>query len=217
MEFVILIAILIMSIVIHELAHGYSALALGDPTAKYAGRLTLNPIRHLDVVGSFIVPFISYALGGFIFGWAKPVPYNPFNLKNQRWGELMVAVAGPLSNILLAFVFGILVRASDFLGLASDAFLSLAVFIVFINVILAIFNLVPIPPLDGSKILFAFLPYRYGRLRAILEAYGLILVILFIFFFLHLIFPIVMFLSSAFTGFSGPELIGILSGLLGRG
>ncbi len=217
MEFIILIAILIMSIVIHELAHGYSALALGDPTAKYAGRLTLNPIKHLDVVGSFIVPFISYALAGFIFGWAKPVPYNPYNLRNQRWGELLVAIAGPLSNLLIAFVFGMVIRISLMSGWGGDAFLSLTLFIVFINVVLAIFNLVPIPPLDGSKILFAILPYRYRQLRAVLETYGLIFVIIFIFFLWPVIFPAILFLVSLFTGLSEIELFRVMSGLFGGG
>ena len=96
------VAILIMSVVIHEVSHGYAALFLGDHTAEYEGRLTLNPLKHLDMVGSIIVPAISYLLGGVIFGWAKPVPYNPFNLRNQRWGDAIVSIAGPVANIFLA-------------------------------------------------------------------------------------------------------------------
>src|SRR3989338_5580912 len=110
MEFIFQIAILIMSVVIHEVSHGYSASMLGDQTARYQGRLTLNPIKHLDFVGSFLVPLSSYFLGGFIFGWAKPVPYNPYNLRPGRWSEAIVASAGPVSNIILAIIFGILLE-----------------------------------------------------------------------------------------------------------
>src|SRR3990172_11913600 len=110
MDFLFIIIILIMSVVIHEVSHGYAALALGDPTAKYQGRLTLNPISHLDPIGSFLVPLLGYFVGGFIIGWAKPVPFNPYNLRNQKWGEALVAIAGPLSNIALALFFGLLIR-----------------------------------------------------------------------------------------------------------
>ena len=149
-----------MSVVIHEVSHGYAALALGDPTAKYQGRLTLNPISHLDPIGSFFVPLIGYFAGRFIVGWAKPVPFNPYNLRNQRWGEALVAVAGPISNIALAILFGLTIRfLPEYINI-SQSFLNLASSVVLINIILAIFNLIPIPPLDGSKILFAFLPYN---------------------------------------------------------
>src|SRR3972149_7586905 len=109
-ECIFQIAILIISVVIHEVSHGYAASFLGDQTAKYQGRLTLNPLKHLDFVGSFLVPSMAYFLGGFIFGWAKPVPYNPYNLKPGRWSEAVVAVAGPGSNLVLALIFGLLVR-----------------------------------------------------------------------------------------------------------
>src|SRR3989344_7970469 len=99
-----------MSVVVHEVAHGYTASLLGDQTARYEGRLTLNPLKHLDPFGSFILPFLSYTLGGFIFGWAKPVPYNPYNLKPGRWSEAKVAIAGPASNILLAVLFSLFLR-----------------------------------------------------------------------------------------------------------
>src|SRR3989344_1310585 len=111
-DFLFQIAILIMSVVIHEVSHGYAASMLGDETARYQGRLTLNPIKHIDPVGSVVVPAISYFLGGFIFGWAKPVPYNPYNLKPGRWSEAIVAIAGPLSNLSLALIFGALLRIS---------------------------------------------------------------------------------------------------------
>ena len=197
MEAIFIIIILILSVVIHEVSHGYMAERLGDPTARLAGRLTLNPIKHLDPVGSFIVPLLMWILpGNFIFGWAKPVPYNPYNLRNQRWGELLVAAAGPASNILLAILFGLVVRFVS----VGEAMLSVLLFIVWINLILAIFNLIPVPPLDGSKILFALLPYQYSNVRAVLERYGLIIILFFIVFLGRLIVPVVGVFFSLLTG-----------------
>ena len=198
-DFIFSIAILIMSIVIHEVSHGYVANALGDPTAKYAGRLTLNPLKHLDPFGSVILPTITYVLGGFIFGWARPVPYNPYNLKNQRWGPAIVGAAGPLANIFVAVTFGLMIRANEFLFL-PQGFLQIATTIVFINLILAIFNFVPIPPLDGSKVLFALLPYKWSYVEDFLERWGLMLLLIFIFFFFRMILPIVFFAFRAITG-----------------
>jgi Zn-dependent protease len=198
MEILFGIVILILSVVIHEVSHGYAAEALGDPTARLQGRLTLNPMRHLDPVGSVLVPLITWFAGGFILGWAKPVPYNPYNLRMGRWGEALVAAAGPASNIVLALVFGMVMRFAPVTG----TLLEVLSFVVLINIVLAIFNLVPIPPLDGSKILFAFLPYRYGAIRAFLERYGLIVVFLFIFFLWRLLIPIIGFLFAVITGLS---------------
>lgn len=189
------VAILIFSVVIHEVAHGYSADLLGDPTARYAGRLTLNPIRHLDLVGSFIVPVLTSVAGGFIFGWAKPVPYNPFNIAKKH-GDAIVAIAGPLSNIVLAILGGIAMRFIALPGAAVD----ILSFVVLINIILALFNLLPIPPLDGSKILFSFLPQRFDYIRESLERYGFFLVIIFVFFFWRLLLPIIYWLFRLFTG-----------------
>lgn len=189
-----------MSVVVHEVSHGYAALALGDSTAKYQGRLTLNPISHLDPVGSIIVPLIGYFAGGFIIGWAKPVPFNPYNLKNQKWGEALVAVAGPLSNISLAIIFGLFIRLASSYGFMNPAFLSLAGFVVMINIVLAIFNLIPIPPLDGSKILLAFLPYRWHGFMQNLEKFGLILVFVFIFLFWPVMSPIINFFFTLLVG-----------------
>ena len=105
------LVILLFSVIIHELAHGYIAYSLGDPTAKYAGRLTLNPIKHLDPFGSVILPLILFISGSpILFGWAKPVPVNPYNFKDQKWGSLKVAIAGPITNIALAVFFGLLIR-----------------------------------------------------------------------------------------------------------
>jgi Zn-dependent protease len=192
MEFIFVIVVLILSIVIHELAHGYAALAQGDPTAKYAGRLTMNPVKHLDLMGSFIVPLLLYIFSvGVILGWAKPVPYNPYNLRNQRWGEALVSAAGPASNLIVALIFGLLIRfGSGFLS--ADAVL-LAGLIVIINIVIAIFNLIPIPPLDGSKILFDILPrsVKVSETRMFMERYGLIIVLGAVLLLGGIIFPVI--------------------------
>ena len=203
-DFIFQIAVLIMSVVIHEVSHGYAASILGDQTARYQGRLTLNPIKHLDFMGSFIVPSIAYFLGGFIFGWAKPVPYNPYNLKSGRWSEAIVAGAGPASNIVLAVLFGLLLRIGIASGVnwANPAFVQIMTMIVFINILLAIFNLVPIPPLDGSKLLFALFPDKLFQIRGFFEKYGLILVLFFIFFLWQFISPVIVLLFRLITGVS---------------
>ena len=206
MDFLFVIIVLIMSVVIHEVSHGFVALALGDPTAKYQGRLTLNPFNHLDPVGSVLVPLIGYFAGGFIIGWAKPVPFNPYNLRPEKWGlpaqagEALVAVAGPVSNIVIALIFGLLIRLGDGASFMNESFLSLASFVVLINITLAIFNLIPIPPLDGSKILFAVLPLKWQGIRNSLENSGLILVFIFIFFLWPVISPLAFYLFRLFTG-----------------
>ena len=200
MEYIFIIIILIMSVVVHEVSHGYAALALGDPTAKYQGRLTLNPLSHVDPVGSFLVPLLGYLAGGFIIGWAKPVPFNPYNLRNARWGESLVAIAGPLSNIALAVVFGLIIRFASGYAFLNQSFLNLAGFVVLINITLAIFNLVPIPPLDGSKILFAVLPYKWHALRESFEKFGLVLVFIFVFFLWQTMSPFISHLFTLLTG-----------------
>ncbi len=152
--------ILIFSIILHEVAHGYAADKLGDPTARLQGRLTLNPIPHIDLFGSIILPLISImAPGGFLFGWAKPVPYNPYNLtRAPRWGETIVAAAGPATNFALAFLFAGLLRFS-----ADQTFIAICLTGVVANLWLGILNLIPIPPLDGSKVLDALLPRALSR------------------------------------------------------
>lgn len=201
-DFIFQIAILIMSVVIHEVSHGYAAYWLGDSTAKYQGRLTLNPIKHLDPFGSVILPLLLAVTGtNFIIGWAKPVPFNPYNLRIQRWGEAIVAAAGPLSNILIALFFGLVLR----LGISFDIIQSVSVIqitsiIIFLNLLLAVFNLVPIPPLDGSKILFSFLPYRMQGIRNFLEQYGFFIVLLFIFFLWDYVSPLIVILFRLITG-----------------
>lgn len=192
---ILIVVIVLISVVIHEVAHGYAALWLGDTTAYYAGRLTLNPIKHLDLFGSIILPLLL-SFSGVMFGWAKPVPYNPYNLKNRRWGELAVAVAGPLSNIALAIIFGLFIRFFDM----SSAMMLVAALIVQVNIVLAVFNMVPIPPLDGSKVLFALFPQQALLWREQLERWGMLLVIIFIFFLWHLVSPIIEVLFALLTG-----------------
>lgn len=200
-DFIFQIAVLIMSVVVHEVSHGYAAYLLGDPTAKYEGRLTLNPLKHLDPFGSVVLPFLLYIThAGFIFGWARPVPYNPYNLKPGRWSEAKVALAGPASNIVIALIFGILMRFGVSGGWASPAFIQITALIVFINILLAVFNLVPIPPLDGSKVLYAIFPEKFSQLRQFFERYGLMLVIVFIFFLWQFIAPITLWLFQIVTG-----------------
>ncbi|MEI6528329.1 MAG: site-2 protease family protein [bacterium] len=177
------IAILIVSVMAHEVAHGAMAYAFGDSTAKYQGRLTLNPLKHIDWFGSVLVPFILIATNaGFVFGWAKPVPYNPYNLRNRRVGEFMVSIAGIATNFLIAVAFAIILRFGLAFGLSVET-VSLIGYIIMINLVLAVFNLVPIPPLDGSKILMSFIPYRYERFMQSIEKYGFIVLIAFILFF----------------------------------
>lgn len=199
-DFIFAIAILIMSVVVHEVSHGYVAELFGDPTARLQGRLTLNPVKHLDPIGSFLVPIITSMLGGFIIGWAKPVPYNPYNFKRERLGTALTAAAGALSNIFIAVLFGLLIRFAPALGIVSEPFMALAGTIVFINLILAIFNLIPIPPLDGSKVLFSILPYRFRGILDMMERYAIILIIFVVIFFSGFIAPLAAFLFSLITG-----------------
>jgi len=191
------IIVLIISVILHEMAHGYAALSQGDRTALYAGRLTFNPLKHLDLWGSIIIPlFLVVSGSGFLIGWAKPVPYNPNNLKDPVWGKIWVAIAGVLTNLSIALVFSLFVR---FLPL-SDIFVSFSKIIIIINIVLAVFNLIPIPPLDGSKIILALIPARYELLVQQFERYSMIILILFIFYGWNLITPIIYSMFKLFTG-----------------
>ena len=190
-----------MSIVIHEVSHGFMAERFGDNTARVAGRLTLNPLRHLDMFGSIILPAVLIlSKAGFVFGWAKPVPYNPDNLNNRKWGTIAVASAGVLANFLIALIFGLIIRFSAGLGLPGD-FYFITSAIVVINLALGIFNLVPIPPLDGSKVLFFLFPDSVASKVFELEQYSLFLLLIFIIFFSDSLYPILSFLFRLITGF----------------
>ncbi len=193
------IVALLYSVVIHEVSHGAVAYSLGDPTAKNLGRLTLNPIKHLDMFGSFILPLISFWLGGFIFGYAKPVPYNPLNLRDQKYGPAKVAVAGPLSNIALAILFGLTLRFLPDI-FSSSLVPELLSIVVILNLFLAVFNLFPIPPLDGHWLLLTFLPAKFIGVRTLLYRYGFLLLIFFLFFIFPFIVPFIRILFRLITG-----------------
>ncbi len=198
MDKIFLIIVLVMSAVFHEYMHGYAAFKLGDPTAKNAGRLTFNPIKHLDLFGSIIVPLMLIVSGAsFLFAWAKPVPYNPYNLSDRKYGDAKVAAAGPLANLALALIFGLIWRFMPFVSIAFSGFIAM---IIFINLILIVFNLIPIPPLDGSKILSAFLPPEARHKYLSLERYGLLFVLLFVFLFSNLMILPVEFLFRLIAG-----------------
>ncbi|KKQ88113.1 MAG: Peptidase M50 [Parcubacteria group bacterium GW2011_GWF2_38_8] len=189
-----------MSVVIHEVSHGFVALRFGDKTALYAGRLTLNPLKHLDFFGSIVLPaLLVLSHSPFLFGWAKPVPYNPNNLVNKKLGTIMISSAGVLANLFLAVLFGLILRFS--LGsVVPQNFISIVSSIVLINLGLAIFNLVPIPPLDGSKILFSLLPSSFFPTVLFLERYSFILIVAFIVFFAGYLYPILTYLFQLITG-----------------
>lgn len=167
-DFLLLLPVLLISVIVHEIAHGYTALRLGDPTAKQAGRLTANPIPHIDLVGSILVPLISVIVAGRVFiAWAKPLPVNPANFKNFRSDDILVSVMGPASNLALAFVFSVItgivlmVTPGDPSG-ATEFFVRIMLNGVYLNIILAVFNMLPVPPLDGSHVLASLLPQQLG-------------------------------------------------------
>lgn len=175
LEAALMAVVLLFSIIIHEVAHGYVALLNGDATAKMLGRITLNPAPHIDPVGTIILPLLLLVThAGILFGWAKPVPVNPLNYRNYRWGEFAVSAAGPVSNLALAAIFSVLLK----LGFENPGLMQLAYFGVSINIFLALFNLIPIPPLDGSHILALFLPRDLARLYEYLQPVGFILILI---------------------------------------
>ena len=156
-----LYAIIIFSAVIHEFSHGWMAYRLGDPTAKNAGRLTLNPLVHLDLFGTVIIPLFLLLTSGIFIGWAKPVPYNPYNLRDPKYGSLKVGIAGPASNFLVAILIGLILRFFPAFLLEAGlppVFLEFLAIIIYVNIFLGLFNLIPVPPLDGSKVLNDLFP-----------------------------------------------------------
>ncbi len=191
------IVILIFSIILHEIAHGYAAQALGDPTAKLAGRLTLNPVPHLDIIGSILIPaMLVLTNAGIMFGWAKPVPYNPYNLRNQRWGEAFVASAGVLTNLGIALLFAVITRMASAQGMTE--FASLAALVVLVNLSLGLFNLLPIPPIDGYTALRCLLPHKASmvmvRFEERMRAGGIFTLII-------VLFLLIQFFSTPFFAF----------------
>ena len=180
---IVLLAIpVIIAITFHEAAHGYVALHFGDSTAKDAGRVTLNPLKHVDPFGTILLPAVLYFTAGFLFGYAKPVPVKFGQLRNPRWDMIWVAIAGPAMNILLAIVSAILLRIALTHGLNEDsAFIQVLVSSVQLNAILAVFNMLPLPPLDGSKVVAPFLPISLARPYLALEGLGMIILLLLMF------------------------------------
>ncbi|HEC69378.1 MAG TPA: site-2 protease family protein [Candidatus Omnitrophica bacterium] len=173
---IILIIILFFSIIIHEVSHGYIAYRLGDPTAKYSGRLTLNPLVHIDLFGTILIPaFLILSHSPILFGWAKPVPINPYNFRNPRKDLMWVGFSGPASNLTIAFILSLIIKI-----LPSSPITVILNYGAVINIVLAVINLIPIPPLDGSRILTGLLPrelaYKYMRI----EPFGFIIAVLFI-------------------------------------
>jgi len=177
---IMIVCILIISVCIHEWAHGYVAYLLGDKTAYYLKRLTLNPFRHIDLVGSIVVPFLLVVTGTqFVFGWAKPVPVNVAYFKRPKRDMLMVAMAGPVVNLLLAIMAVIILKwifYSSFFGEFSDYMANVCLFFVYVNIVLAVFNLLPIPPLDGSYLVVSLIPARYHHFIHKYSVFGLITV-----------------------------------------
>ncbi|OGG42955.1 hypothetical protein A3G50_00250 [Candidatus Jorgensenbacteria bacterium RIFCSPLOWO2_12_FULL_42_11] len=178
--------VLYSSIVIHEVSHGMAAYKLGDPTAKLAGRLSFNPLKHIDPFGTVILPLLLvFSQSPFIICYAKPVPFNPNNFRDVKKGTILTGLAGPLSNIVLAIIFGLLIRLLSFFGLLSFDLLSLLSVIVFLNILLALFNLAPFPPFDGHHLVFSLLPGELRGLKVFLSENSWILMLVWIF----IIFP----------------------------
>lgn len=174
-QFLFILPFLFFSVVLHEIAHGLMAERLGDSTARDAGRISLNPLVHIDLIGTIILPvLLIISNSGFVFGWAKPVPVNPYNLRKPRQDMMWVSLAGPLANLSLALALSVLIK---FLPLSSlnQGILEEAAFI---NIILAVFNLIPIPPLDGSKIIMGLLPRQLAYHYFKLEPYGFLIIFL---------------------------------------
>ena len=173
MDLIIKLVVLVASIVFHEVAHGYAAYRLGDPTAKEANRLTLNPLAHIDLMGSILLPLILVVTHSpVLLGWAKPVPFNPAYFRNPKKGMMIVGAAGPAANLALAAVAAVVFRLFTPLGIVGFFLVNVCV----INVILALFNLIPIPPLDGSRVVAGFLPPELTRSYLKLERYGFLII-----------------------------------------
>ncbi|MEK7173955.1 MAG: site-2 protease family protein [Patescibacteria group bacterium] len=195
--FVFQIAILVMSVVVHEVSHGFMAYALGDSTAKYAGRLTLNPIPHIDPMGSILLPLmLAIFHSPVMIGYARPVPINLHNIRNKTWGPILVSAVGPFANALVAACFSLLIR----IGLFPEQMVIFFAYIILTNLTLGIFNLLPIPPLDGSKVLVSLLPWRYQQYVYQYEQFGFFILIAFIYFFSKIIWHVSVYSFVFLTG-----------------
>lgn len=173
---------MVYAVVLHEIAHGWTAWRLGDDTAWRMGRLSLNPVKHIDPVGTILVPIILLLVAGFAFGWAKPVPVNFSRLHHPRRDMVWVAVAGPAANLLMAIFWGIVLKLTTLLpdsaGGIAYAFFYMALFGIMVNIILMVFNLIPLPPADGGRIATGLLPPKAGQILAKVEPYGLLILVI---------------------------------------
>jgi Zn-dependent protease len=195
---IFILIVWLLALVIHEVSHGWVAESLGDSTAKDLGRLSLNPLNHLDPIGSVLVPLFLFLSGSpILIGWAKPVPVNPYNLRDKKYGMLKVALAGPLANFIVAVFFALVIR------FLPPSALNLVVFLQIImtyNLLLGFFNLIPIPPLDGSNILFSLLPEKFSEIKNLLFKFGPFLLIFFVFFGFGYLSVFVSFVSRLLLG-----------------
>lgn len=193
------IIVILYSVTIHEVSHGLMANSLGDSTAKNLGRLSLNPLKHLDPFGSVLLPFFLYITTGFAFGYAKPVPYNPNNLNDKKYGPVKVAIAGPLSNLVLALLFGFSLRFMPDVfstSLVPELFSR----IVIMNLVLAVFNMFPVPPLDGHWLLMTFLPARFNALKVYIYKNSFFIFPIFLIIFMFYVSPLIYWLFRLITG-----------------
>ena len=193
-----------LALTVHEFSHALSAFYLGDRTAEYEGRLTLNPLAHIDLFGTVILPLLLIISNvGIVFGWAKPVPVNYYNLRDQKWGPALVSLAGPTANIIFCIVAIVLWNIiKTFLTLGETNLLVQFIFsLILVNLVLAVFNLIPIYPLDGSKVLFAVLPARWENFQIFMEKNGVFILLIFIVFGSSLLTPLINFFFSLISPF----------------
>ena len=197
---VVVIIVIVFSMMLHELAHGGVAYLLGDETAKEDGRLTLNPIKHLDPFMSLILPLISYLMSGVVFGGAKPVPVNPYKLKGREWGMALVAIAGPLTNFVLAFI-SFLILELGVINQGSGLVYTVLIEMVFVNLGFGVFNLIPIPPLDGSRVLYVLMPDAVRNFMNKMEPVGI-----------YIIYALILIGGGFFSTYMSSAINGVIRG-----